>query len=49
MEKKQLPLIWKACKRGKEQGSFCTACYAGYGIIFDGETVKIDKCMFCNG
>jgi len=43
-----LPLIWIACKRGKEKGKFCSACYAGYGIIFDGTTVKIDKCMFCN-
>jgi len=43
-----LPQIWKACKRGKEKGKQCTACYAGYGIIFDGERVKIDKCLFCN-
>jgi hypothetical protein len=44
-----LPILWKASKRGKEKGSFCTACYASWGIIFNGDTVKIDKCMFCNG
>ncbi len=49
MQKKNLPLIWKACKRGKEINQHCTACYVGWGLIFDGETVKIDKCMFCNG
>jgi hypothetical protein len=42
-----LPILWNPSRRGKEQGAFCTACYAGYGIIFDGETVKIDHCMFC--
>ena len=44
----KLPLKWKACKRGKEKDQFCTACYAGWGIIFKGDTVKIDKCLFCN-
>ena len=44
-----LPLIWKASKRGKEKGSQCTACYLGWGLICDGDTVKIDKCLFCNG
>ena len=43
-----LPILWKASRRGKEKNGYCTACYAGYGIIFDGETVKIDKCLFCN-
>ena len=46
---KNLPLIWNPSRRGKELGCFCTACYAGWGIIFDGDTVKIDKCLFCNG
>jgi hypothetical protein len=43
-----LPLIWIACKRGKEKDQFCTACYAGWGIIYDGDKVKISKCLFCN-
>lgn len=43
------PLMkWKASKRGIEKGKFCTACYAGYGIIYDGQKFKIDKCLFCN-
>jgi hypothetical protein len=41
-------LKWKASKRGKERGSNCSACYVGWGIIFNGDTVKIDKCLFCN-
>ena len=40
--------IWNPSKRGMEKGKFCTACYAGWGIIFNGDTVKIDRCLFCN-
>ena len=43
-----LPILWNPSKRGREVGLFCTACYAGYGIIFDGDRVKINKCLFCN-
>jgi len=46
---KNLPLLWNPSRRGKERGSYCTACYVGWGLIYDGDTVKIDKCMFCNG
>ena len=44
-----LPLKWNPSRRGKERGLHCTACYVGWGLIFDGQTVKIDKCLFCNG
>ena len=40
--------IWNPSKRGIEKGKFCSACYAGWGIIFDGKNFKIDKCLFCN-
>ena len=35
-------------KRGKEQGQLCTSCYLGWGIIWNGDTFKVDKCLFCN-
>ena len=40
--------IWNPSKRGIEKGKFCSACYAGWGIIWDGKNFKIDKCLFCN-
>ena len=40
--------IFKACKLGSDKGSFCSACYEGWGLIFNGETVKVDKCGYCN-
>jgi len=43
-----LPILWNPSKRGMEKGAFCTACYAGWGIIYDGDKVKISKCLFCN-
>ena len=43
------PLMkWNPCKRGIEKGKFCTSCYAGFGLIYDGKTFKIDKCLFCS-
>ncbi len=48
MEKKQPIAICYLSKHGKEKGSFCTACYLGWGLIFDGQTVKVDKCLYCN-
>ena len=43
-----LPILWKASKRGKEKGNGCSACYVGYGLIYDGRNYKIEKCLFCN-
>jgi len=40
--------IQKVSRLGKEKGKLCTACYDGYGIIWDGKNFKIDKCLFCN-
>jgi hypothetical protein len=41
-------VLSRVCKIGKDQGKLCTACYIGWGLIYDGKTFKIDKCHFCS-
>ena len=43
LKKKNYPTL---ANRYKEK--LCDACYLGYGIIWNGITFKLDKCLYCN-
>jgi len=45
MERKMKFQITKAYRFNNK---LCDACYLGYGIIWDGNNFKLDKCLFCS-
>ena len=39
-------VLSKVCKIGKDQGKYCTSCYIGWGLIYDGKTFKLISAIF---